>query len=202
MKIIITKKQILWSTFVLLLLVSLFSRNWIAEKIYQRSDIAREIAQDMECTMTVSEIFPEIMDLLFPNGHEYIHGFSYNLRLENKNSGNVKLDFWPNISLTNSDTRTTQFIFPTPDNEKNTYNTFTQQDMSSGKMTWRGGRMAKWDIWSMREDVFLTSSEEISLEELSKKPQIFVAYSRDYAPERVVFCTVSNFFPATKIFEE
>gem|GEM_PF-3059622 len=93
MKIANTIKQILWSTFVILLLIAFFSRNWIAEKIYQRSDIAREIAQGMECTMTVTEKLPEHMDLFFPDGHEDIHGFSYRLRLKNLASGNVQLDF-------------------------------------------------------------------------------------------------------------
>gem|GEM_PF-2492961 len=51
----------------------------------------------------------------------------------------------------------------------------------------------------MSSQVFLTSTEALTLEEIAKKPQIFVEYSRDYAPERVVFCTVSEIFQLPEI---
>jgi len=161
--------------------------------------MVREIAQGMECIANISELPPEHMDLFFPEWHENIHGFSYILRLQNLTSGNVKLGFWPNISLTHFDARNTQFVFPHPEDEKNAWNTFGEPHINNGRMKRSDGRLEKWESFSMSSQVFLTSTEALTLEEIAKKPQIFVEYSRDYAPERVVFCTVSEIFQLPEI---
>jgi len=75
MKIEIATKHILWSIAIVFFLTLFFSKNWIVEKIYQRSNFVRKWHQDIECIVTVSEITPERMNLFFPEWHENISGF-------------------------------------------------------------------------------------------------------------------------------